>query len=117
MCTARIVASIMVVTLSVSHCLAQRPFINDRNPALTALAHGTNPTASLGSAKLIRKNERGPHEVPIPLNTILAAKSPDIELHADDVVFVPNSLAKSATRRGLEAILEAATGIAIYRRN
>jgi len=81
------------------------------------LAHGTNPTASLGSAKLIRKNERGPHEVPIPLNTILAAKSPDIELHADDVVFVPNSLAKSATRRGLEAILEAATGIAIYRRN
>ncbi len=92
------------------------------NPHLTvlqaiALAHGTNATASLGSSKLIRKATSNPREVSIPLDKILAAKTPDVELHTDDIVFVPNSLAKSATRRGLEAVLEAATGIAIYRRN
>ncbi|HEY4046190.1 MAG TPA: polysaccharide biosynthesis/export family protein [Acidobacteriaceae bacterium] len=91
------------------------------NPHLTvlqaiAMAHGTNSTASLKSAKLIRKATRSPEEIPIPLDTILAAKSPDLELQPDDIVFVPNSLAKSATRRGLEAILQTATGIAVYGR-
>jgi polysaccharide biosynthesis/export protein len=90
------------------------------NPHLTvlqaiALAHGTNPTASLGSAKLIHKSTSAPQETSIPLDTILAGKTPDLELQPDDIVFVPNSLAKSATRRGLEAILQTATGIAIYR--
>ena len=91
------------------------------NPHLTvlqaiAMAHGTNSTASLKSAKLIRKATTDPQEIPIPLDSILAAKSPDLELKPDDIVFVPNSLAKSATRRGLEAILETATGIAVYGR-
>jgi polysaccharide export outer membrane protein len=91
------------------------------NPHLTvlqaiAMAHGTNSTASLKSAKLIRKATTDPQEIPIPLDSILAAKSPDLELKPDDIVFVPNSLAKSATRRGLEAILQTATGIAVYGR-
>jgi polysaccharide export outer membrane protein len=91
------------------------------NPHLTvlqaiAMAHGTNSTASLKSAKLIRKATTDPHEIPIPLDSILAAKSADLELQPDDIVFVPNSLAKSATHRGLEAILQTATGIAVYGR-
>lgn len=80
-----------------------------------AMAHGTNPTASLKAVKLIRGASSDPHEIPIPLDVILAAKAPDPVLQPDDIVFVPNSAAKSATRRGLEAILEAATGVAIYR--
>jgi polysaccharide biosynthesis/export protein len=81
-----------------------------------AMAHGTNPTASLKSVKLIREAHSDPQEIPIPLNEILAAKAPDQVLQPDDIVFVPNSAAKTATRRGLEAILEAATGVAIYGR-
>lgn len=81
-----------------------------------AMAHGTNPTASLKSAKLIRKASTVPQEIPIPLNLILAAKSADLELQADDIVFVPNSIAKTVTRKGLEAALQAATGVAIYGR-
>jgi polysaccharide biosynthesis/export protein len=81
-----------------------------------AMAHGTNSTASLKSAKLIRKATTAPQEIPIPLDSILAGKSADLELQPDDIVFVPNSLAKSATRRGLEAILQTATGIAVYGR-
>jgi polysaccharide export outer membrane protein len=80
-----------------------------------ALAHGANPTAKLGAAKLIRNSPTGTKEIPIPLDKILSTKSPDLPLYADDVVFVPNSAAKSATRRGLEAMVQAATGVAIYR--
>jgi polysaccharide export outer membrane protein len=91
------------------------------NPHLTvlqaiAMAHGTNPTASLKSAKLIRKASSTPQEVPIPLDTILAAKTPDLELQPDDIVFVPNSAAKTVAGRSIEAILQTATGIAIYGR-
>jgi polysaccharide export outer membrane protein len=91
------------------------------NPHLTvlqaiAVAHGTNPTASLKSTKLIRKASTSPEEIPIPLDTILSAKSPDLELQADDIVFVPNSTAKSVASRSLEAIVQTATGIAIYGR-
>jgi polysaccharide biosynthesis/export protein len=90
------------------------------NPHLTvlqavAMAHGTNSTAALGSAKLIHKASTAPEEIPIPLNAILAAKAPDLELQPDDIVFVPNSVTKSITRRSLEAIVQTATGLAIYR--
>lgn len=81
-----------------------------------AMAHGTNPTAKMGAAKLIRNIDGAPTEIPIPLDKILAAKSTDVALHADDIVFVPNSLAKTATRRTLDAAIQAATGIAIYGR-
>jgi polysaccharide export outer membrane protein len=81
-----------------------------------AMAHGTNPTASLKSTKLIRKASTSPEEVPIPLDTILSAKSPDLELQPDDIVFVPNSTAKTVASRSLEAIVQTATGIAIYGR-
>jgi polysaccharide export outer membrane protein len=91
------------------------------NPHLTvlqaiAMAHGTNSTASLKSVKLIRKANGAPQEIAIPLNMILAAKEPDLLLQPDDIIFVPNSTSKTATRRGLEAILQAATGVAIYGR-
>jgi polysaccharide export outer membrane protein len=91
------------------------------NPRFTvlqaiAMAHGTNPTAAMGSAKLIRSVGGVPREIPIPLNKILSAKGTDVALQADDIIFVPNSTAKSVTRKGLEAALQAATGVAIYGR-
>jgi len=91
------------------------------NPHLTvlqaiAIAHGTNPTASLKSAKLIRKAHSAPEEVPVPLDTILSAKSPDFELQADDVLFVPTSKAKTVASRSIDAILQTAVGVAIYGR-
>jgi hypothetical protein len=52
--------------------------------------------------------------MPLELKKILAAKSPDIQLQADDIIFVPGSAAKGAAKRGLEAIIQAATGLAIY---
>ena len=92
------------------------------NPHLTilqavAMAHGTNSTAAMGSARLIRKaSTSAPQEIPIPLNDILSAKAPDLELQPDDVLFVPNSVAKSVTRRTLDAVLQMAVGVAVYGR-
>ncbi len=79
-----------------------------------AMAEGTNPTAALNAARLIRKTPTGPQEMPLELKKILAAKSPDIHLQAEDIIFVPNSAVKGAGKRGLEAIIQAATGLAIY---
>jgi polysaccharide biosynthesis/export protein len=80
-----------------------------------ALAQGTGPNAALNAAKLIRKTPEGPKDVPLPLKQILAAKAPDLQLQPDDVVFVPGSAGKSAAKRGAEAILQMATGVAIWR--
>lgn len=80
-----------------------------------AMAQGPNSTAALGSAKLIRTADSKRQEIPIPLKPILASKAPDLKLQPDDILFVPNSAGKSAARRGLEAILQTATGVAIYR--
>jgi len=81
-----------------------------------AMAQGTNSTAALDHAKLIRRTAQGPQETPISLKKILTAQAPDLSLQPDDIVFVPGSAAKNAARRGCEAVLQAATGIAIYRR-
>jgi polysaccharide export outer membrane protein len=80
-----------------------------------AMAEGTNPTAALGSAKIIRKSAKGPTELPLDLKKILTAKAPDITLQAEDIIFVPGSAAKGAAKRGMEAIIQVATGLAVYR--
>lgn len=80
-----------------------------------AMAQGTNPTAAANNAKLIRKTGSGRQELPLPLKKIIAGKSPDLALQADDIIFVPVSTGKVAAHRSLEAILQTASGIAIYR--
>jgi polysaccharide biosynthesis/export protein len=79
-----------------------------------AMAEGANPTAKLNKSKLIRKTPNGPQEMPLALSDMLASKTPDIRLQAEDIIFVPNSAAKTAGRRTLEAIIQSATGLAIY---
>jgi len=49
------------------------------------------------------------------LKSILTSKAPDVPLQPEDILFIPSNAVKSAGRRGLEAILQAATGVAIYR--
>jgi polysaccharide biosynthesis/export protein len=81
-----------------------------------ALAQGANPTAALNDVRLIRRSPDGPHQESISLKKMLAAQAPDIKLQAEDIVFVPVSGAKAFSRRGMEAILQAATGVAMYAR-
>lgn len=80
-----------------------------------AMAEGVNPTASMNGGKIIRKTPGGPQEIPLQLKKILSAKAPDIQLQAEDIIFVPSSAAKSASKRSVEAIIQIASGMA-YRR-
>lgn len=81
-----------------------------------AMAQGANSSAKLDGAKLIRNSGQGgkPEEISIPLKKILSARAPDVNLQPNDIVFVPNSAAKSAGIRTMETILQTASGIAIY---
>jgi polysaccharide export outer membrane protein len=81
-----------------------------------AMAQGTNSTAALSDAKLIRKTAEGPAEVPFSLKKMLTGKAPDLKLQPDDIVFVPKSGGRAAATRGLEAVIQTATGIAIWGR-
>jgi polysaccharide export outer membrane protein len=79
-----------------------------------AMAQGTSSTASMNHARLVRKTPTGQQEMPLALNNIVTGKQSDIPLQPDDIVFVPNSASKSAMRRGLDAAVQTAVGVAIY---
>ena len=79
-----------------------------------AMAQGTNPDAALSHAKLIRKGADGPLQMDLPLKKMLSARTPDVKVQAEDIIFVPKSTATAFSKRGLEAAIQAATGVAMY---
>lgn len=83
-----------------------------------ALAGGLNKTAKGSKAKILRlepgKSER--KEIAANLSKIMSGEAPDVTLHADDILFVPNNAPKSAGLRAAETALQIGTGIAIYGR-
>jgi polysaccharide biosynthesis/export protein len=78
-----------------------------------ALAGGTNHTAKMSGARIIRKGSAGMTETKVPLKKMLEAKAPDMTLQADDILFVPLSGARVAASQALQAAVTATTGIAI----
>jgi polysaccharide export outer membrane protein len=79
-----------------------------------ALAGGTNHTAKLSAARLIRKTPSGMTETKVELKKMLEAKTSDFPLQADDILFVPVSGLKVAAARTAEAAISAATAVSIY---
>ncbi len=79
-----------------------------------AMAQGVNRTAALSQAKLVRRNTGQPEEVKIALKGILSAKSPDVDLMPEDILFIPGSIAKNVMKRGFESAIQIATNVAIY---
>jgi len=99
----------------------QRPggFVMERNERMTvleavALAQGTNRTAALGAARILRRGPAGSSEVKIPLKQMMAAKANDVDMMPEDILFIPGSAAKGALTRGVESVMQVATGLAIY---
>ncbi len=80
-----------------------------------AMAGGANNTAAFNKSKIIRKTPQGQKEIPVELKKILATKKPDIQLQAEDILFVPNSGAKSVAARSLNAAVGLATTVVAYR--
>ncbi len=79
-----------------------------------ALAGGTNRTAKLGGARIIRKGPTGMTETRVQIKKMLEAKVPDITLHADDILFVPVSGARVFAARSFEAAMAMTTAVSIY---
>ena len=82
---------------------------------LIALAQGTNYTAAKGSVRLIRTTPAGREEIPIDLKKIFAAKAEDMKLQDNDILFVPNSLARSALKAVGSVAVPAAATATIYK--
>jgi polysaccharide biosynthesis/export protein len=85
---------------------------------VVALAQGMVRTAAADRAKILRivPGTSNRAEIPINLKLLMAGKAPDMSLLPEDILFVPNSGVKSAGFRTVEAIVNAATGVAIYGR-
>jgi polysaccharide export outer membrane protein len=83
-----------------------------------ALAEYLTSTAVGSKAEVIRVDQSGPggrKQLPVDLKKILTGKAEDPVLQANDILFVPQSTGAKAFRRGLEAVLQTASGAAIYR--
>jgi polysaccharide export outer membrane protein len=84
-----------------------------------ALAEDLKPTADRKKAMIIRKNPQMPREreeIRINLAKVLAGRTPDVQLHANDILFVPDSAGKRALLRGADAAIQVTMGLIIWRR-
>jgi len=81
-----------------------------------ALAEGLSSTSSKGHTRIIRTDEgTGKRsEIPVELGKILDGKAPDMNLQAADIVFVPSSTGKTVLFRSTDAVVNTATGLAIF---
>jgi polysaccharide biosynthesis/export protein len=98
-------------------------FVMDNNESLSvlqaiALAEGLGRSYSYKGVKIIRKLPDGKlQDIPVPLKEMMEGKgNTDLALQNEDILFIPGSAGKNAARRTLEAIVQTATGLAVYRR-
>ncbi|MDQ6663869.1 MAG: polysaccharide export protein [Acidobacteriota bacterium] len=83
-----------------------------------SLAEGLERTAGPEHARILRVVGEGKKrvELPVDLKRIMAGKAEDVALRPNDILFVPNSAAKSVALRTLEAAIQMGTGVVIWRR-
>jgi polysaccharide biosynthesis/export protein len=74
----------------------------------TAMAGGTTRLASLKGSLILRKSPAGTTQTRIPLDKIYHGKAQDLQLHAEDIVFVPLSNARNYGAMGLQGAIQAA---------
>ena len=87
-----------------------------------SLAEGMTHEAAPRKARILHAPGAAPigakpdgEETQVDVQMILAGKAPDIHLHPNDILFIPNSMAGSALKRATEAAVQIATGVVIFR--
>jgi polysaccharide export outer membrane protein len=83
-----------------------------------SLAEGLDNVAKTSGARILRQPSPGAQRVELAVNVqkILDGRAQDVPLQANDILFIPNSLAKSTSMRIFSAALQAGTGMAMYGR-
>jgi polysaccharide export outer membrane protein len=115
-----IVVSKGAIVYIVGEVVKPSGFVIDPEQGMTitkvlAMALGPLRGASLDKTKIVRKTPTGLQEIPVQLKKLMRANGQDIALQAEDIVFIPGSGAgKGVGKRSLEAIVQVATGLAIY---
>jgi polysaccharide export outer membrane protein len=81
-----------------------------------ALAEDLKRTAKADHTVLIRKKPQSGEveQIPVDLKKILSHQQADIVVQANDVLFIPDSTAKRAFSRGVEAAIQLATGAVLF---
>ena len=83
-----------------------------------SLAEGLAADNGAAHAHIIRPAPNGDgsmSEIPVNIPAIFAGKASDVQLFANDVLFVPHSNFKAGGRRAIEAAIGLTSGILIYR--
>lgn len=82
-----------------------------------SMAGGVTRSAAPKHAEILRTATGHSSRETLALNVsdILAGKATDVPLQPDDILFIPNNVAKSAGLRALEAAIQVGTGVIIWR--
>ena len=82
-----------------------------------ASAEGFGPTPAPQNARIIRFVPGMPErkEIPVNLSKIQAGKAEDVAMQPNDILVVPPSGPKRAAARAVEAAIQTATGVVIWR--
>ena len=82
-----------------------------------ALAEGTTPTAAKNRALILRQvpGAQSRSEITVDLGKVMNGKAGDVTLQPDDILFVPNSIAKVIRSRAIETAVSTAAGVLIWR--
>jgi polysaccharide export outer membrane protein len=79
-----------------------------------SLAWGPAQNASTSKALLISEQKGGRTLTSLDLKRMIRGQEPDQPIHDRDILFVPDSAAKSLWNRTLEAAVQSAVGVTIY---
>ena len=81
-----------------------------------SMAEGLGRTAGAKHAKILRATpgETARAEIPVDVTQILSGRTADVPLIPNDILFIPTSGSKVASTRAIEAMIQVATGVAIF---
>jgi polysaccharide export outer membrane protein len=78
-----------------------------------AQAGGASKSASLNKAVLMRKNAQGYATIKLSVGKIQKGEAPDLDLHSNDILFVPNNRLKNAIS-GTQSMISSIGSASIY---
>jgi polysaccharide export outer membrane protein len=83
---------------------------------VVSLAEGLSKTAASDKARILRTKPGSTDRIEIAVNLkqLMSGKGKDVQLQPNDILFIPNSAAKSTGYRTIESIVSVATGMAMY---
>jgi len=79
-----------------------------------SLAWGPSQNAALGKVVLIREEKDGRTLTALNLKRMLRGLDPDEPIRDGDILFVPDSMAKTLWNRTMESAIQSTIGVTIY---